>query len=302
MRFAAILCAAALMGGSAGAQTAPPIAPVPHVFAAPSPPAPRLVRWTAYHGATEIQVRDAAAVLHITTEARPDVAISIENHGRVRAPTIRRSGDRLIIDGRQRRVGQCRSDSVVLPQLGRVPYAELPIITVRMPRDAVISTSGAVRTRIGPMRSARLSFAGCGETIFGGVDGALNLALAGSGDVRGGGVGSAELRVAGSGDVVLGAVADGLTVSIVGASSVRTGAVLSGDLRIAVQGGGDVVMGGGRVEAVTVLVSGSGDVIFPGVARSLDAVVAGSGDVVIGSVTGPVTRRVAGSGDVIVGR
>ncbi|MGE0046097.1 MAG: hypothetical protein AB7J28_10290 [Hyphomonadaceae bacterium] len=247
-------------------------------------------------------MRDAAALLAVTAEDREDIAVNIEQRGPLPEPRLRRSGDRLIVDGRVGRVRGCDAEDVTLARHGRLTYSQLPIVRVRMPRDAVISISGAVKSHIGPTQSARIALATCADTVLGDVAGPLNLALAGNGNVRGGAVERAELRAAGSGAVTLGAIEQGLIVSIFGSSSVRTGPVRSGDVRIAVQGSGDVIMGGGRSDAMTIFVGGAGEVIFPGAARSLDAVVAGSGDIVVGSVTGPVTRRIAGGGDVIIGR
>ena len=65
-----------------------------------------------------------------------------------------------------------------------------------------------------------------------------------------------------------------------------TVASVAGPLDVHVAGSGDVVVAGGQATAMTVIVAGSGNVDFGGVADNLKARIAGSGDVRARQVTG----------------
>lgn len=262
--------------------------------------------WQRYAAANEVQLRDVAAFVRITPENRTDVAVSIQNSGPLRAPDVRVSGDRLVIDGRMRRqIRNCRVEGdnlqVVTSRNGRLSGQQLPVIYVRVPQDAVVSASGAVRMRVGPAQAARISVSGCGDTDIERVADEAEISVAGAPDVRLYEAGSATVSVAGSGDVMIGAVRNGLTVSIAGAGDVVV-ARADGPTNIAVQGAGDVTVREGRATTLSVAIAGAGDVVHNGSATRLDAVILGAGDVRVRRVDGEVTRRVLGGGDVIVGR
>ncbi|MBX9746210.1 MAG: hypothetical protein K2X34_04865, partial [Hyphomonadaceae bacterium] len=167
MRLIAAFCFAALLSaGSAWAQapsTPPP--PPPRV----APVAPAGLEWARYPNASEVVLRNIAAYVRVRPQERDDVAIAIVNQGPLPAPVIRRSGDRLIVDGRQR--GQVRGCSVSgaaafeveLARLGRVSGARLPIIEVRVPMTAVVTVTGAARVHVGSADSAKIGLDGCGD-------------------------------------------------------------------------------------------------------------------------------------------
>jgi hypothetical protein len=275
---------AALLSGAALAQT---------------PPADEA--WTRYPAASEVRLTDVAAVVRVLPQMREDVSFVVVNPGGLPNPEVRVRGDRLEIDGRlARQIRECHPDgSVTVRGEGRVPLERLPVIYVRTPADLVLSISGGGSLETAPAETARIAFASCGDAEIGPVNGALDLAVAGSGDVVAGPTGSADVRLAGSGDVILGPVAGGVSVSVAGSGDVAI-ATVNGPTRIALQGSGDVLIGGGRATELRVAIAGSGDVQFDGVADSLTAAVAGSGDVRVADVTGAVVRRVAGSGAVTV--
>lgn len=283
------------------AQAAPPPAPLP-----PQPPAPVPVRqtWTVYHGASELLVRDAIAIVRIRPEDREDIAVSIRADGRLPAPSVRKSGRKLIIDGRAGPGASCGGDvgapRAAHARFGHVASADFPIIDIRTPEVLDAALNGALFTTIGPALEAQLAIAGCGQTLVGPVDGDFDLALSGSADAVVGAVGVAQIRIAGAGDVIL-AGADALDVSIAGAGDLSAAHLDGGPARIAIQGAGDVVIAGGEADSLTVAIAGSGDVVFRGVARTLDAAIAGSGDVVVRHVEGRVNQRVIGGGEVVVG-
>ena len=262
--------------------------------------------WQRYADAREIQLRDVAAIVRIVPENRTDIALAIVNDGPLRDPEVRVRGERLTVDGKLR--GQIRSCrvrdqgfEVTTARNGRLTGAQLLLIEVRLPQNAVVSAGGAVRLHMGPSQSAEVHLGGCGEADIERVADAADIAVAGGADLRLYEAGTASIAVAGSGDVVAGVVREGLTVSIAGAGDV-TVARADGQIEIAVQGAGDVVIRDGQATTMTVAIAGAGDVVHSGSAERLDAAIVGAGDVRVHRVDGQVTRRVLGVGEVIVGR
>ncbi|HVZ99928.1 MAG TPA: DUF2807 domain-containing protein [Caulobacterales bacterium] len=290
------LAMAAPSGAVAQSHPAPAQAPVPSV--PPVPPAP----WVR-QPATEVQLRNLAAVVRVVPEPRDDVALSIANPGPLPAPQFRLSRRTLVIDGGLGRRAQCgdRGGFSVNARGQWVREASLPVIELRVPRDAVISSDGAVRMHIGPSQNARLALAGCGLTEVERVVADANVALAsGAMTLHLFDAGTASVQVAGAGDVMLGAVRNGLTLSLAGSGDVSV-ARADGEINIAVQGSGDVLIRDGRASNLSVAIAGSGDVVHQGEANHLDAAIIGSGDVHVRRVTGGVSQHVFGSGEVIIG-
>ena len=298
--------------------------------------------------APDLQVDHAAARLVVIAEPRRDVVVTLQ-HGPSRLPplTVRRQGQRLVVDGGLERpwggqsiscVGGYSSNTVpfaifghpvthtrdtravVVPGVGRVELADLPVITAHVPLDAHLASSGAVWGEVGATRSLALAASGCGDWRAGPVAGALSVDEVGSGDVRAADAGAVRARLAGSGDISVGRVAGAadltlngsgdvdaasvagpLGVALAGSGDVRVGAV-SGPVRAQIASSGDVRIREGRAPDVQVNVSGSGDFDFKGQAGRLTAAVAGSGDVYVARVDGPVSKSVVGSGEVRVGR
>lgn len=296
MRLLKCLAVAALVLGMAATAVAQ---------TAPSAPASVARQWARYDAA-EVTIRDAAALVRVTPEDRADVALAIVNEGRLPSPEVRISRNRLVIDGRLRRgIRSCHVSGnefeVVTAHHGRLQAADLPVIEVRVPRDAVVSAGGAVRLHMAPAHSATIRVDGCGDADIVRVEEAANISIAGTPDVRLYDAGTAEVRVAGAGDVVVGVVRSGLTVSLAGAGDF-TAARVDGPTNIALQGSGDVIIRDGRATTLSVVLAGGGDVIHSGSAQQLDAVIVGGGDVRVRTVTGQVSRRVLGGGEVVVGR
>lgn len=304
LSFAAV--AAAVWAGSAAAQTAPPAppaAPAPAV----APIAPVGLEWRRYPRATEVQLRDVAAFVRVRPENRTDVAVAIINNGPLRAPELRVSRNRLVIDGKLRReIRSCRTRGVrgfevVTAHNGRLSGASLPVIELRVPQDAVISAGGAVRLHMAPAQSTRFRLGGCGEADIERVEDMADISLTGTPDLRLYDAGTATVVVAGEGDVTLGVVRSGLTASVAGDGGLIASRV-DGPTSVAIQGDGDVLIRDGRADTLNVVIAGAGDVTHNGTAGRLDAVILGGGDVRVRRVDGQVTRRILGGGDVIVGR
>lgn len=300
------LAVLALWAGTAAAQTAPPgppatVAPPAPVAQAPAPP----LRFYRYN-ASELQIRDTVAFVRVHPENRADIAVSIVNTSALPAPRLRTSRNRLlVIDGQlRRRIRGCRTGAqgrfdVNVSNVGWLRSEQIPVIEVRVPQDAHVSAGGAVRLTMGRAEQAEVNVDGCGDADLEGVAGNIDLAIAGSSDVRLYDAGAASISLAGDGDATVGVVRNGLTVSIAGSGDL-TASRVDGPTNIAVQGSGNVTIRDGRASVLSVAIAGAGDVIHNGVADRLDAVILGSGDVRVRRVTGQVTRRVLGGGDIVV--
>ena len=269
--------------------------------------------------AAELEIKHAAARVVVIPEARDDVQVTI-TPGAARLPQleVRRRGASVEIDGDLRnRIRECglrgvgvirdtgtplRPDSqltVELRDVGRVRVADLPLITARVPMNADVSAGGAVFGSIGRTQNLDLSNAGCGDWTVANVAGALDVSLAGSGDVSAGTSSRADVSVAGSGDVRLGPVAGPLDASIAGSGDIRVASV-AGAIDASIAGSGDILVEGGRAGPLDASIMGSGDVRVQGAVQSLRASIMGSGDVHVASVAGSVSQSVMGSGDIVV--
>jgi hypothetical protein len=310
MRLVETCCAAAiaalLLATPSWAQTTPQ---TPRAAPAPAfaPTAQRARSLTRFNNATEIQLRDIAGFVRVIPENRNDVAIGYVNTGALPAPDYRMSRRRLIVDGNLRRqIRNCRviggdGFEVQTTRNGVLTGAALPVIEVRVPQNANVSVSGAVRLHMAPAQVANVRLDACGDADIVRVEDEAEIAISGSQDVRLYEAGTATVSIAGSGDVTLGAVHDGLTVSVAGSGDV-TAARVDGPTSIAIQGSGDVAIRDGHATSLNVVIAGGGDVAHGGTAESLDAVILGGGDVRVRHVEGEINRRVLGGGEVVVGR
>lgn len=274
---------------------------------APAAPAARARTLTRFSEASEVQLRDVAAFVRVIPENRTDVAVGFVNAGVTPTPEYRVSRRRLIIDGKMRRqIRDCRviggdGFEVQTTRQGRLSGAQLPVIELRVPQNAIVGVSGAVRLHVAPAQAATIRLDACGDADIVRVEDSAEIAVSGSQDVRLYEAGTATIAIAGSGDVTLGAVHDGLTVSVAGSGDV-TAARADGPTSVAVQGSGDIAIREGRATSLSVVIAGSGDVSHGGSAESLDAVIIGGGDVRVRHVEGEINRRVLGGGEVLVGR
>lgn len=301
MRLAESCSAAAL---AALLLTAPAAAQTPEPVPAPVQHARTLTRFAE---ASEVQLRDFAGFVRVIPENRNDVAIGFANAGVTPAPDYRMSRRRLIIDGKLRRqVRSCRAIGqndfeVQTSRQGRLTGAQLPVIELHVPQNAVVAVNGAVRLHVAPAQAAHIRLDGCGDAEVTRVEGEAEIAIAGSQDLRLLEAGSAEIAIAGSGDVTIGAVHNGLNVSVAGSGDVLAGRA-DGPTSIAIQGSGDVTIRDGRATSLSVVIAGSGDIAHGGSAERLDAVILGGGDVRVRHVDGEINRSVLGGGEVVVGR
>ena len=175
----------------------------------------------------EVEIKDAVARVVVIVEDRADVAVEVtQGNTRLPALQIRRRGDEIQIDGGLggRRfndaIRNCRSGpadarqpgdgaSVEVRDLGRINVSDAPLIIVRSPRDVKVSAGSAVFGAVGRgARTVELSNGGCGDWVVANTDGALDLSLGGSGDIRTGTSRSLEASLGGSGTIRAGATGD----------------------------------------------------------------------------------------------
>jgi hypothetical protein len=260
----------------------------------------------AARAAPSVEIDHAVARVTVIPEGRSDVAVTVVRTNARLPLKITRAGDRVVIDGGLGwRSPNCHGPSghpsAGVWGLGVFGWESMPQVVIRAPRGVRIASGGAVYGAINPGDSVDLANSGCGDWTIADQTGPLRVRLAGSGDVHAGSAAAVDLEVSGSADVSVKSARGGLAASVSGSGDVTADSV-SGPLRAHVAGSGDVHVREGAVSDMDVAVSGSGDVHFGGVARSLAAQVSGSGDVSVGRVTGPVSKHVTGSGEVSIGR
>lgn len=267
----------------------------------------------------EVEIRNAVARVVVIVEDRADVAVEVtQGNTRLPALQVQRRGDEIQIDGGLggRRyndaIRNCRSGpadarqpgdgaSVEVRDLGRINVSDAPLIIVRSPRDVKVSAGSAVFGAVGRgARTVELSNGGCGDWVVANTDGALDLSLGGSGDIRTGTSRSLEASLDGSGTIRAGATGD-LDLSLGGSGEAWVAGV-NGDVDIAIGGSGEVSIPRGRAQTFEVAIGGSGDIDFGGTAGDVSATIAGSGDIRVAEVTGRVSRTIVGSGDIRIGR
>jgi hypothetical protein len=271
--------------------------------------------------AGSIRLRHIAARVVVTAEDRPDVSIEIDNPGHTPTPQVSLEAGRLTVDGQLRgRLGECSADGVHLRGYAYVSSAQLPLITIRAPRDLDLSFTGAGIAEIGPTQSLDLNVNGCAQANAGDVAGEANLDLNGSGRIVLAGAQRASVDLNGSGEVRVEAARAGADAEVNGSGDI-TFATLTGPLSIDNRGSGSLNVGGGAVthaevelfgsgrvslnapiERLNVSIFGSGDVDAPVTVGELDAEIFGSGDVRVQAVSGSMRQESRGSGSVRVGR
>jgi len=288
-----------------------------------------------------LEIDHAALRVVVTPEAREDIAISIENPGRLPTPSLSAEDGHLRLDGRLRgRVDGCPGETVHVRGYGDISEAEMPVVRVRMPMDLALDLAGGGSiAELGPAESVDLDLSGCVHARTATVSGLLSIDIAGAGQVEAGDAGTLEVDSAGSTRVSVGRVAGDAEVSMAGSSQTEIASVngaFSGEtvgsggmhlasgtlsrLDVSLGGSGEFAMDSGSVgeaeieiagsghariaapiASLNASLAGSGEVDVEGEVGELDAEVAGSGVVRVRSVTGSVTREVFGAGRVIIG-
>lgn len=282
--------------------------------------APAQVAAQSYQ-AGSIRLRHVAARVVVLTEERADVSVEIDNPGGAPTPEISLSDGRLTMDGHLRgRIGECTAEGADLRGYGFVNYDQMPLITIRAPRDVDLNFTGAGRAEIGATNDLTLDINGCahanaaevaneasldlngsGQIIVAGAREAL-IDLNGSGSVRVETVrASADAEVNGSGEVTIANLTGSLNMDNRGSGSLEVLAGAVTEAEIELFGSGQVRLGA-PIERLSVSIFGSGDVDAPVAVGQLDAEIFGSGDVSVQSVSGTVRQEARGSGSVRIGQ
>lgn len=159
-------------------------------------------------------------------------------------------------------------------------------------QSATVEIRGSADVSLGNVAMG-LTHRGMGSGDLGAdrVEGAVAVALQGSGDARieGGEATSLQVNLTGSGDAQFGGRTQELTLEVRGSGRARVETV-EGPVEIRSSGSGDIRIAEGRADGFRVRASGSGDVHFGGTAVNADISTTGSGDVSVGSYEGPYHR------------
>jgi hypothetical protein len=250
MRLAETCCTAALaallLTGPAAAQTPEPAAPGPARTLTAS--RQRQFRFGTFGFVQVIPKKRRRRGLQYRRYADADTRVAPPFGHRWQAPP----------PGALRRVIGQDEFEVQTSRLGRLTGAQLPVMELHVPQNAIVAVGGAVRLHVAPAQAAHIRLDGCGDAEVARVAGEAEIAIAGSQDLRLVEAGSAEVAIAGSGDVTIGVVRDGLNVSVAGSGDVVAGRV-DGPTSIAVQGSGDVTIRDGRATSLSVVIAGSGN-------------------------------------------
>jgi hypothetical protein len=162
--------------------------------------------------------------------------------------------------------------------------------------DAPLYLEGhALQARVGRLQSAKVGIAGSGRINIGDVKEAIEIEVAGSGNISAASAKAADIEIAGGGNVVLGPLAGGLSAEVAGSGDIRAARV-DGPFDVEIAGSGSVLVEGGQASSFEVEIAGSGDVMFKGHVTNPRVEIAGSGDVTVGSYSGNLSEEVAGSG------
>ena len=168
-----------------------PILALAAVSAAPAPAGP-----------SELRIEHAAARVVVIPEARADVAVTVRAGKSGPAPTMRRDGKFLVVDGGVAGAGQGGLFDFSDGSRCKTAPADLPLITVRAPLNARITASGAIQGQVGPSRSLVLNTTGCSHWTAAAVNGLLAVSVKGPGAVTvAGNANRAELSVDGPGSI-----------------------------------------------------------------------------------------------------
>jgi hypothetical protein len=252
--------------------------------------------------ATQVELKNMAARVVVIAEDRADVALTV-SYGTAKLPVImvHTSGDKYIADGKlKRRSMACQHDGAVrISGVGTVAQADLPVVHIRVPKNASVSAGGATFGTINETQNLDLAIGGCGNWTVANVAGRAELAVGGSGTINAGSAKSFEVAIGGSGDVH-GQNAQGLEASIGGHGNVVFEKV-DGPVEASIGGSGNVEIKSGMTPKLEVAIGGSGNVRHGGEVKDVEVSIAGSGDVYIKKVTGAVEKSVFGSGKIHIG-
>jgi len=254
--------------------------------------------------AAAVDLKNVYANLEIIPEDRADVAVEVRaSDGKLPRPTVTRSGGDVLVDGQLSAFHTCSGihlgRAVYLSGHGWVGASSALNITVRTPRDAHITVSGAVIGNVRAAQDFELRASGCGQWRIADVSGTLSIRQSGEATILAGDAGKAVLDLSGLTRVDLAAV-HALNVDMSGMGKIQLKSI-SGPVDASLSGMGSVNIAGGRAERVKADVAGMGGFSLHGSATELEADVSGIGGVHVDHVYGEVKKSVSGIGRVSVG-
>ena len=254
--------------------------------------------------AAAVELKNVYANVEIIPEDRADVAVDVRaSDGKLPSPRVTRAGGDLLVDGGLSPLHNCGGvrpgQFVYISGHGWLPTTSALNITVHTPRDAHITSSGAVIGNVRAARSFDLNTKGCSQWRIADVGETLSIRQQGAAVIVAGSAGKMVLDLSGLTRVDLTATR-ALTVDMSGMGKVRLKSI-SGPVNADLSGMGSVDIAGGRAERVKADVSGMGGFSLHGSASELDADVSGVGGVHVDHVDGAVKKSVSGIGRVSVG-
>ena len=253
---------------------------------------------------TSLVVDDGEGIMKSPTIRETRTRYTVEGHGK-RGPRNCRK----------------RNGSLQMTWDGKMhPLEAFPTLTITAP-DAIslaIELEGG-EIDIANTSNLTLDFDGCGDGVIGDVADTLTVRIDGSADLSGGRASELDARIYGSGDMELGAitgyadleidgsgdmefdsVGGGMDLKIDGSGDVSLGAIF-GPVDIDINGSGDVEMDGGYASNLSIRIDGSGDVHMDGDVDAVSVLLKGSGGVYVARSNGIPDVRRSGSGDVQIG-
>lgn len=254
--------------------------------------------------APAVELRDLVARVTVIPEDRADIKVELLATNPKLPVKVTTEGARTVVDGGlARRIRDCRMGAAHptawVRGVGRVEEQAMPNIAIRVPRDVVLSSSGAVHGAVGRAGSLTLRDSGCSAWTLADVAGEATIHESGAGSVRMGSAGRLDLELSGAAKIHAVRARQGLDAALSGAGDVEV-EDMGGPLQAHVSGIGKVKVANGRATSVRASVSGVGGVEFGGVADTLDASISGLGSVRVKNVTGAVSKSVSGAGHVTI--
>ncbi len=254
-----------------------------------------------------VRLDHLAARVVVVPEDRANITAEVRGgSGKVARPVLHVSGADITVtgnltEGQMRDCHSTRSGGIKFGWFAPSYQAsDLPVVTIRTPRDVVVVADGAIVGQIGPANSVDLFQKHCGGWTVGDVADRFMLRLEGRADVDAGAVGRAEFDLDGLGDVKVHS-AGSIKGQMNGLGDLTFGSV-NGPVDVTLDGLGDIRIRGGHATSFRARLAGMGDIHFNGTADSVDASADGMGDITVAHATGSVRKSISGLASIKVGK
>ncbi len=245
----------------------------------------------------------------IVPEDRNTINAEVRNSGKggLAKPTLTVQGQDLVISGGVDRdklhnchINSSHNKGVGLGLFRHIAEEDMPVITVRVPKDVKIIADGAIDAQVGNTQSIDVTQKHCGDWRLGDVSDRLQFSLEGVSNMHAGKVNSTIIELQGMGDVHI-ASTNSLEAGLQGMGDVVVDQV-NGPVKVSLEGMGDLHIKGGHATSFTASLQGMGDIKFDGVADTVDASAEGMGDINVAKATGAVHKSNSGFSKVHVGQ